>query len=314
MTERPLTRALTRAALSRKGRGLDRQRALLLLALAIVCFGTAWPVTKIGLEGATPIWFAAARAALGVLASFALLAALGRLHLPTRGDLPIVLSIGLLQLTCFFAFMNLGLRYVPAGRSVVLGYTTTLWLAPLALLSGERIGRWRLLGVLVGCGGVALLCNPLAIDWRNGAVLGGNACLLLAALAWALAIFHARRHVWRRSPLELLPWQFLLATVLLTLLALAFEPHGGISGARAPILALLYIGIVAGPIATWAATSVARVLPTLTTSLGFLGVPVLGMACSTLWLGEPLGLGLLGGAALILLGLGLVALGAARAA
>lgn len=289
-----------------------RRRALLLLALAIVCFGTAWPVTKIGLEGATPIWFAAARAALGMLASFALLAALGRLHLPTRGDLPIVISIGLLQLTGFFAFMNLGLRTVPAGRSVVLGYTTALWLVPLALLTGERIGRWRALGVLVGLGGVVLLCNPLAIDWRNGEVLGGNICLLLAALAWALAILHARRHAWRRSPFELLPWQFLIASVLLTLLAAVFEPAGGVSGARDPILALLYIGIIAGPVATWAATSVARVLPTLTTSLGFLGVPVLGMACSTLWLGEPLTLDLLAGAALILLGLLLVALGGAR--
>src|SRR5208282_2785145 len=35
-----------------------------------------------------------------------------------------------------------------------------------------------------------------------------------------------------------------------------------------------------------AATSVARALPTLATSLGFLAVPVLGMLLSTLWLGE----------------------------
>ncbi|HUI16799.1 MAG TPA: DMT family transporter [Alphaproteobacteria bacterium] len=288
-----------------------RRRAFLLLVLAVVCFGTVWPVSKIGLSEATPIWFAAVRAALGMAASFALLAALGRLRLPSRADLPVVLSIGLLQLTAFFALMNLGLRYVPAGRSIVLGYTTTLWLVPLALLSGERIGVWRALGVGVGLAGVALLCNPLAIDWTQGRILGGHAALLLAALAWAFAIFHARRHVWQHSPLELLPWQFLTATVLLVLFAVVLEPAGGIGRGSDALLALLYIGVIAGPLATWASTSVARVLPTLTTSLGFLGVPVLGMLFSTLWLGEPLSSGLLAGAGLVLAGLLLVVLGSA---
>ncbi|MFI4988450.1 MAG: DMT family transporter [Alphaproteobacteria bacterium] len=294
MTERPLTRALA------------------LLALAILCFGTAWPVAKIGLREATPLWFAAGRAGLGVVSSFTLLALLGRLRLPSRADLPIVVSIGVLQLTGFFALMNLGLRHVPAGRSVVLAYTTTLWLVPLALLMGERIGRWRAAGVVVGLAGVALLCNPLAIDWTSGEVIMGNACLVLAALVWALAILHARRHAWRRSPLELLPWQFLIATVLLALLAAVFEPAGSLGRSRDVMLALLYIGIVAGPLATWAATSVARALPTLATSLGFLAVPVLGMLISTLWLGEPVTATLAGGALLVLLGLALVAFGSAR--
>ncbi len=294
------------------GRGRAGRRALILLALAVLCFGTAWPVTKVALSEATPIWFAAARAGLGVVSSFTLLALLGRLRLPARGDLPIVLSIGVLQLTAFFALSNLGLSHVAAARSVVLAYTTTIWLVPLALLAGERIGRWRAVGVGLGLAGVALLCNPFVIDWTSGEVLAGNAALLMAALAWALAILHARRHRWRGSPLDLLPWQFLVAGVLLTLLAAAFEPAGGIGRGGAAIAALLYVGIVAGPFATWAATSVARALPTLVTSLGFLFVPVLGMLLSTLWLGEAVTPALAGGAALILLGLALIALGGAR--
>ena len=295
------------------GRGLSQNgRAYLLLALAVLCFGTVWPASKIALAEATPVWFAVARAALGCLASFALLGSLGRLRLPSRADLPAVLSIGLLQLSAFFAFMNLGLSYLPAGRSIVLGYTTTLWLVPLALLAGERIDRRRALGVVVGLAGVALLCNPLAIDWTKASVLGGHAALLLAALAWALAIFHASRHRWQRSPFELLPWQYLLATLVLTLLAWLVEPTGGIGRGRAAILSLLYVGIIAGPIGTWAAITVASRLPTLVTSLGFLGVPVLGMSFATLALGEPLGPDLLAGGGLVLAGLVLVALGRAR--
>lgn len=290
----------------------EARRGLGLLALSVVLFGTAWPVMKVGLQGATPIWYAAARAGLGALVAFALLLALGRLRRPTRADLPIILSIGAFQLTAFFAFSNLGLRLIPAGRSVVLAYTTALWLVPLAMLTGERIGAGRLAGVLLGLAGIAVLLNPLSIDWSNAAVVTGHAFLLLAALSWALAIFHARRHVWRLSPLQLLPWQMLLAAVLLTALALAFEPDGHIDATPGVLLALVYLGVLAGPLASWAATSVARALPTLVTSIGLLGVPVIGVAISTLWLGEPVTLSLALGAGLVLLGVGTVAVNGAR--
>jgi len=55
-----------------------------------------------------------------------------------------------------------------------------------------------------------------------------------------------------------------------------------------------------------AATSVARALPTVVTSLGFLGVPAIGLVISTLWLGEAVTPTLVLGAVLIALGLILV--------
>jgi len=289
----------------------SRVGTLAYLVVAVLFFATAWPVSKIGLAGATPIWFAAARAVPGAFASFALLGASRRFRWPTRADAPIILSIGVLQLCLFFALTNVGLRFVPAGRSVVLAYTTSLWLVPIAVLGGERIGAWRAAGVVLGIGGVGVLCNPLELDWSNRDVVMGNAFLLLAALCWALAIFHARRHRWHLSPLEVLPWQFSVAAALLVPAALVLEPGGGIAARPATIFSLLYVGM-AGPIATWAATSVARALPMLATSLGFLSVPVLGMIVSAATFGETISLALAGGAALVLAGVGLVALGTAR--
>jgi len=51
---------------------------------------------------------------------------------------------------------------------------------------------------------------------------------------------------------------------------------------------------------------VARALPTVVTSLGFLGVPAIGLVISTLWLGEAVTPTLVLGAVLIALGLILV--------
>ena len=283
-----------------------RAQSLALLAFAIILFGTAWPAMKIGLAGATPIWFAAGRAILGAVASFLLLPWLGQLRLPARRDLAIVLSVGLFQLTFFFMLANIGLGYLPAGRSAVLAYTTALWLVPLAVLVGERVPRRRWLGVAVGLLGIVVLADPLAQDWHDSGVLAGSALLLLASLSWALAIFHARRHVWHLTPLQALPWQLLLAAVLLTLFAVLFEPQGRIAPSGGVLLSLIYLGVVAGPAAAWAATSVARALPTVVTSLGFLGVPAIGLVISTLWLGEAVTPTLVLGAVLIALGLILI--------
>jgi drug/metabolite transporter (DMT)-like permease len=55
---------------------------------------------------------------------------------------------------------------------------------------------------------------------------------------------------------------------------------------------------------------VARALPILVSSLGFLGVPVLGLVISTLWMGERITPALLAGT--ILIGFGLVLVMTAR--
>jgi drug/metabolite transporter (DMT)-like permease len=283
-----------------------RAQSLALLAFAIILFGTAWPAMKIGLEGATPIRFAAARALLGAGASFLLLAGIRQLRLPSRIDVPIIFSVGLFQMTFFFALANLGLRYLPAGRSAVLAYTTALWLAPLALIVGEAVPLQRWLGVATGLLGIVVLADPLQQDWHAGGILLGHALLLLAALSWALAIFHARRHVWHLTPLQALPWQMLLAALLLTPAAALFEPDGHIELGGSVLAALLYLGIGAGPAGSWAATMVARALPILVSSLGFLGVPAFGLVISTLWMGERITPALIGGTSLIGLGLVLV--------
>jgi drug/metabolite transporter (DMT)-like permease len=290
------------------GRALPAQ----LLALVIVLFGTSWPVMKIGIAEATPLWFAAARLSIAFLAACVLLVALRRFSRPDPADLPIVLSVGLLQLAAFIGLSTIALRHVPAGRSVVLAYTTVLWLVPLSLVTGERIGRWRMLGLGLGLAGLGVMVSPGAIDWSDRGVVLGHVLLLAAALVWALAIFHARRHRWRAEPIELLPWQILAGAAALLAVAALFEPDGHLPASRTVALTLGYLGVLAGPVATWSATMVSRHLPMVVSSIGFLGVPVVGLAASSIWLGEPIGLDLALGGLLILAGVVVVTIDSAR--
>ncbi len=239
---------------------------------------------------------------------FLLLAALRQLRRPTRRDLPIILTVGLLQLALFFALTNEALAHLPAGRSVVLSSTTTLWLVPVTLLTGERIPPLRWAGVIAGLAGILTLANPWSLDWRDPGVAIGHGYLLLAALAWACAIIHARRHQWHLSPLQVLPWQMLVAALTLVPLAFLLDPDGRIELSAAVLGGFLYVAVLSGPLASWTAILVARDLPTVVSSLGFLGIPALGLLLSTTLLGERLTWSLGVGAALIFSGVALAIL------
>ncbi len=68
---------------------------------------------------------------------------------------------------------------MPAGRTAILANTTTIWVVPLSLIFlRERIPRGRWIAAGLGLAGVAVLVNPLAIDWASGSVLiGQSSCL-----------------------------------------------------------------------------------------------------------------------------------------
>jgi drug/metabolite transporter (DMT)-like permease len=283
--------------------------AYIQLALNIVLFGLSWPIIKIGLQAASPLWFAAARATLSATVAFILLALLGRLKWPPRADWPIVLSVGALQLACFFGFTNLGLQSLPAGRSSVLAYTASLWVVPLSMLIGEKVGWRAFLGVLLGIAGIVVLADPPRFDWSDTEVIWGHVWLLLSGFTWAVAIVHIRCHRWRAAPLDALPWQMSVAAALLWLVTPMVEPDGHLDvHARELWIGLTYIGAFAGPIATWAAVSVNRALPPVVGSMAMLGVPLLSIASSVVLVDEPVTAPLAIGTLLVIAGIATVIL------
>jgi len=183
----------------------------------------------------------------------------------------------------------------------VLVYTTPLWVVPGAMLFlGEKIGTLKWAGVALGLVGIAVLFNPFGLDWGNSDVVIGSLLLMCAAMIWGIAVLHIRGHTWNLSPLQLTPWALLLAAVLVTPMALIFEGHVQPDWSPELIYALVYNGPIATAFAFWAATSISRALPVVTSSLSFLAVPAMGILLSLLSLGEVPDLSLLGGFGLIL--------------
>ncbi|WP_271411412.1 DMT family transporter [Pseudomonas sp. Q1-7] len=273
-----------------------RFKGTLLLLMAILLWGVNWPVMKAGLGHVTPVWFSASRFALGALCLFAVQFATGTLYRPKRQDLPLIFSVGLLQMLAFTLLGSLAMTDIPAGRSAVLAYTTPLWVTPLAVLFfRERLAARQLIGTVLGIVGVALLFNPLALDWSDTTLLHANLMLLAASACWALCILHLRYAKAGASAYQLAPWQMLVATMPLLALARIVEgPFTG-DGSAALWQIVLFVGPVATAFCFCAVNAASMWLPATSMSLAMLGVPLVGLISSVFWLGETLSLSLIAG-------------------
>ena len=290
------------------GATISLSSAVRLLLAAVLLFGGAWPITKAALSDATPLWFGTSRAVLAALVAAALLAALGRLHMPRDGDRRAVLFLGLFQLGGFFVLTHLAVALIPAGRTAVLSNVVTYWLIPLSVLFlGEKVSAQRWIAAGLGLAGAAALIGPWAVDWSDTHVLLGHLMLVLAGLLWTIAIVATRKWPPRTPMLELLPFCFGLGAMVLTPLAILLEPHGGIGRHAWPHM--LFIGLVAAPIGTWCVIEAGRKLPGAVASVGFLLVPTFGVVVSAVWLGEPVGWDVIVGGVLIVASVVLAARG-----
>jgi drug/metabolite transporter (DMT)-like permease len=230
--------------------------------------------------------------------------------IPKRRDIPVVLSVALLHMTIFSVLVAAGVRFLPASKAIVLGYTTPLWVAIAApLLGKDTLTVPKLAGALLGLIGLAVILNPTSIDWTNANVVLGAGMVILAAISWAANIIYIRAHRWIASPLQLLIWQVLVATIVLSAAAMIVEglPHAEWSWKL--VLLFLYSGLIGTALAYWAMSMVNKSISALTTALGTTGTPLVGIACAAILLGEPIDISLAVAAGLIIGGIGFATLG-----
>ncbi len=158
-------------------------RAALLLGLVILLWGVNWPIMKVGLRVHAAAVVRARRGSRWARSVSSRCCWRPALCGGRRAPICRLCSRwGCCRSAAFLGLTHSALMFVEAGRSAILAYTTPLWVAPLsALFLREHLTPAKLLAVGLGMTGVAVLFNPLAVDYRNHRVLLGNGLLLLAA-------------------------------------------------------------------------------------------------------------------------------------
>ncbi|MGF1666118.1 MAG: DMT family transporter [Acidimicrobiia bacterium] len=275
-----------------------------LLAAVVAVLGFNWPLLAIALRDISPLWLSSMRLMGATAVILTIAAATGNLRRPPRADRAVVLSVAFGRLIIVMVLVFIALRLVPPGRSSVLVWTSSLWTVPMAVtFLGERMTRQRWFGLAAGVAGIVVLVEPWGVR-PDAKTLTGYGLLLIAAIAQAGTAVHVRGHRWTSTPIELLPWQLVLAAIPLTIVTAALEGLPSIEWTLLLVLVVVYQGALATGFATWAQLTVLRRLPAVTTNLTLMMVPVIGLLSSAAVIGEQLTVET--GIATLLIGIGVI--------
>lgn len=259
----------------------------ILLTTVIFVWGVSWPINKLGVDLISPIWFTFLRLTTGTIILFLVSFISGNFIIPTKKDLPIIFSIGILQRCLFSSLVSFGLSYSGAGQASILIYTTPILILPISsIVFKEKINQSKILGMLIGMLGIFFLINPLSYHYNDKLIMG-NMILLLAALCWAGSILCCKYMKWHNSSIALVPWQMLFGNIIAMFAAYIYDPHLKELHLSLPLLwVLIFSGVIGTAFANWGTTVVNRVLPSFTVSASLLAVPVIGTLSSYFILGE----------------------------
>ncbi|WP_326538419.1 DMT family transporter [Pseudorhodoferax sp.] len=265
-----------------------RRRALALLGVLTLVWGTNWPLFPLAMREVSVWTFRA----VTMIAAGLLLLAVARLRgqplaLP-RSTWLAVTAGALAYLAVWNIASALAAVMIPSGQAAVLGFTMPLWVALISWLAfGERLTARHWLALALAA------CGVLLLAWRSLEAYAqaplGVALALLAALGWALGTLIVKRSGVPVPATVLTGWQLLLAAVPVSAGALVFGDGQWFWPSPMTWLVLAYIAIVPMSLGNVAWFAIVGLLPASVAGLSAILVPVVAMLSGALVLGEPLG-------------------------
>jgi drug/metabolite transporter (DMT)-like permease len=259
-----------------------RALAIGALILMAVIWGYNWVVMKVALRSFDPAAFAAMRVFFGSLTLFAVMVVLRRPLRPK--NVPLVLCIGLFQVTGSTGLATWALETGGAGKTAVLVYTMPVWLLMMSwFILNERLRGFEWVAVVLALGGLVFVLSP----WRlQGGVLS-NVLAVGSGVCWALSTTTVKI-LGRRESLDVLSlsaWQMLFGSVPLLIVALLTYRAAPVWTASSTA-ALLFNIVMASGVALMLWFYAVKMLPAGTAGLASLAAPVLGVAAAWIQLGE----------------------------
>lgn len=293
---------------------LSRRLVPAVIAILILIWGTTWAAIRIGLEGIPPLTGVALRFGSASLLLMALARAMG---IPLGGGRRVH---RLWIINAVFTFcLSYGVVYwaeqwIPSGLAAVLFSTFPLFIAVMAhfMLPGEQLKLPSIVGLIVGCCGVAIIFSD------DLAALGGEKALLaagvflLSPLSSAFANIVVKKYGSGIHPFALIAVPMGMTAGIMGTLALIFERGMKFQFDMASVGALLYLSIFGSAVTFslyfWLLSSVKVTKLSLLTY----GVPIVAVTVGILGLGEPYSRRILFGSATVLVGVALAIAGGRR--
>jgi len=273
--------------------------AAALLAVYII-WGSTYLAIRIALDTVPPFCLSALRFLAAGTALFAVLRLRGS-PAPTARQWRHGGLVGLLLPAAGTGSVVFAQRSVDSGVAAVVIATVPLWAACFHGILGKWPSRRQAVGLLVGFGGVALLC----LRGRLNASPSGAALLLAAASVWAFGSVWSRR-LDLPSGLMAPAVQMIVAGLFVAALAFLTGERAATPPGTSAVLALLYLALFGSIVAYSAYTFLLkRATPAVATSYAYVN-PVVAVLLGMTFRAETLDAATIGAIPVILAGLVLV--------
>ncbi|HEY8106136.1 MAG TPA: EamA family transporter [Gemmatimonadales bacterium] len=286
-----------------------KSRIVAAFAVVYLVWGSTYLGIRVAVETLPPFLLAGTR----FVAAGLLLYAWARIRgapAPGRREWLAAVGIGILLVAGANAVVGWAEQKVPSGLAALIVAGMPLWVAVFQRVApgGKPIGGSRLIGLVVGFGGLALLLLGRG-EAVGGVPFARMAGLVLASVSWALGSVLSRRVPLPGDSLLASAMSMLAGGVVALGIALATNELAGFDPARvsvASIAAWAYLVVFGSMLAftcfTWLVTVVD---PTRVATYAYVN-PVVALVLGWWLAGEPLGLRTLLAGLVILLGLVLV--------
>ena len=256
-----------------------------LLVLLTLGWGFNWPMMKLTLAD-MPVWtFRGICVATGA-AGLYLIARLGgqSLRVP-QSQWTRLIATSACNVTLWNVFIGYGLTMLPAGRSAILAYSMPIWAVLLSVfILHERLTRRRLLGLVLGMAGMALLIGGEFTVMRASPL--GAILVVGAAFGWALGTVLMKRYPMSLGTTALTAWQLLIGGLPIMIGALIIDwGHWRPIGTPAAI-GLVYNMFFVFIFCYWAWFKIATTALPSVSSLSTLMIPIVGVFSGIWLLGE----------------------------
>lgn len=277
---------------------------LVVFATIVLIWGTTWLAIRIGLEHYPPFF------SLAVRFSFAgpmLLFIMALRHEPipwARRHQPFFLLIGLLSFIVSFGGVYWSEQYLTSGMAAVIFGIMPLLTGVIAhlLIPVERLGRWKLVGLVIGLLGIVVIHSADLAQIDPKAPLAAIV-ILMSPLATAFATVLSKRRVHDFPALALAGIPMTYGAIMQWGLWFAFERHIPLTWSWPGVASIAYLAVFGSLLTFTGYFWLLKRMEVSRLNLIAYFTPLVALSVGVVFAGEPLPARVILGAFLILCGI-----------
>jgi drug/metabolite transporter (DMT)-like permease len=127
----------------------------------------------------------------------------------------VILVLSFLNFMISNALSTWGIKFIPSGLGAIMGAIFPLWLVIITMVSGKRLPRQAMLGLLLGFGGVCIIFYEHLNDFLNPDFTFGILLSLTATISWAFGTLYTKQEAINFNPYFSLGFQMLISGIII---------------------------------------------------------------------------------------------------